>query len=143
MGIHRPLPWRTVHRYNEPRIRLPMDELAHWFLPLITSLGIVEPDRPCLPPYKRHYPPETEILPHYSVASWATLLEANTHLSWGLKTARDAPTYIYPVPSRPHYFMKLGKFQASRIHQMRSGRSYLDAHKDPLEQDPDPACRRC
>ena len=143
VGIRRPLPWRTVHRYNEPRIRLPMDELAHRFLPLITSLGIVESDRPCLPPYKRHYPPETEILLHYSVASWATLLEANVHLSWGLKTAQDAPTYVYPVPSRPHHFMKLGKFQALRIHQMRSGRSYLAAHKDPLGQDPDPACRRC
>ena len=39
--------------------------------------------------------------------------------------------------------MKLGKFQASRIHQMTSGRSYLAAQADPLDQDPDPTCRRC
>ena len=143
VGIRRPLPWRTAHRYNEPCIHLPMDELAHRFLPLITSLSIVEPDQPCLPPYRRHYPQDTEILLHYTVAAWATLLEANAHLSWGLKTARDAPTYSYPVPSRPHHFMKLGKFQASRIHQMRSGRSYLAAHEDPLGQDPDPTGHWC
>ena len=52
VGIRRPLPWRTAHRYNEPRIRLLINELAHRFRPLITSLSIVEPDRPCLPPYK-------------------------------------------------------------------------------------------
>ena len=143
VGIRRPLPWRTVRRYNEPRIRLPMDELAHRFLPLITSLSIIEPDRPCLPPYKRHFPPDIDLLPHYSVNSWMTLQEANAHLSWGLTTARDAPSYQYPVPSRPHHFMKLGKFQASRIHQMRSGRSYLAAQADPLDQDPNPTCQRC
>ena len=143
VGIRRPLPWRTTRRYNEPRIRLPMDELAHRFLPIINTLSLVEPDRPCLPPYKRHFPQHTNILPHYTVASWATLHEANTHLSWGLQMARDAPGYPYPVPSRPHRFMQLGKFQASRIHQMRSGRSYLAAQEDFLVQDPDPNCRKC
>ena len=143
VGIRRPLPWRTARRYNEPRIRLPMDELAHRFLPLINTLSLVEPDRPCLPPYKRHFPPHADILSHYPAASWATLQEANTHLSWGLQLARDAPHYPYPVPSRPHRFMQLGKFQASRIHQMRSGRSYLAAQEDFLDQEPDLTCRKC
>ena len=118
VGIRRPLPWRTVRRYNEPRICLPMDELAHRFLPLINTLSLTEPDRPYLSPYKRHFPPHADILPHYTVASWATLQEANMHLSWGLQVAPDAPHYPYPVPSRPHRFMHLGKFQVLRIHQM-------------------------
>ena len=87
VGICRPLPWRMADRYNEPCICLPMDELAHRFLPLINTLSLVEPDRPCLPPYKRQFPPHTELLPHYTVASWATLQKANTHLSWGLHVA--------------------------------------------------------
>ena len=143
VGIRRPLPWRTARRSNEPRIRLPMDELAHRFLPLINTLSLVEPDWPCLPPYKRHFPPHADLLPHYTVASWATLQEANTHLSWGLQVARDAPHYPYPVPSRPHRFMQLGKFQASRIHQMRSGCSYLAAQEDLLDEEPNPTCRKC
>ena len=73
VGNRRPLPWRTVHRYNEPGIHLPMDKLAHRFLPLITALGIIEPDRPCLPPYKRDFPPNANLLLHYSVTSWVTL----------------------------------------------------------------------
>ena len=143
VGIRRTLPWRTARSYNEPCIRLSMDELAHRFLPLINTLSLVEPDRPCLPPYKRHFPPHMDLLSHYTVASWVTLQQANTHLSWGLQVARDAPHYPYPVPSRPHRFMQLGKFQASRIHQMRSGRSYLAAQEDLLDQEPNPTCRKC
>ena len=132
-----------IRRYNEPRIRLPMDELAHRFLPLINTLSLVEPDQPCLPPYKRHFPLHADILLHYTVTSWDTLQKANTHLSWGQQVARDAPHYPYPVPSCPHRFMQLGKFQASRIHQMRSGHSYLAAQEDLLDQEPNPICCKC
>ena len=143
VGIRCPLPWRTARRYNEPCIRLPMDELAHRFLPLIDTLSLVKPDQPCLPPYKRHFPPHGDIRPHYMVVSWSTLQEANTNLSWGLQVAREAPHYHYPVPSCPYRFMQLGKFQASRIHQMWSGRSYLAAQADLLDQEPDRTCRKC
>ena len=64
-----------------------MDEFAHRFLPLINTLSKVEPDRPSLLPYKRRFPQDTDILPHYTAAAWATLHDANTHLSWGLDMA--------------------------------------------------------
>src|SRR5205085_8639439 len=49
-GIYRPLPWRTARRYGEPRIRLPMDEVAHRLVPLLNTLDIVQPEQHGMPP---------------------------------------------------------------------------------------------
>ena len=38
--------------------------------------------------------------------------------------------------------MGLCKFVAGRIHQMRSGKSYLAAHPSWSDEDPDPTCPR-
>jgi len=40
-------------------------------------------------------------------------------------------------------FMGLGKFVAGRIHQMRSAKSYLAAHRSWSDESPDPTCPRC
>ena len=53
------------------------------------------------------------------------------------------PYYEYPPSLSPHPFMGLGKFVVGRIHQMRSGKSYLTAHPSWSDEDPDPTCPRC
>jgi len=42
--------------------------------------------------------------------------------------APDPPRYEYRPSLKPHPFMGLAKFDAGRLHQMRSGKSYLRAH---------------
>ncbi|KAG0639848.1 hypothetical protein HOY80DRAFT_1043733 [Tuber brumale] len=53
------------------------------------------------------------------------------------------PTYPYQVSLSPHPFMGLGRFMAGRIHQMRSGKSYLAAHPSWFTEDPSPLCPFC
>jgi len=42
--------------------------------------------------------------------------------------APDSTRYAYRPSLKPHPFMGLSKFDAGRLHQMRSGKSYLCAH---------------
>src|SRR5205085_8917967 len=49
--------------YGKPRIRLPMDEVAHRLVSLLNTLGIVQPEKHGMPPYKRSYPMDTPLLP--------------------------------------------------------------------------------
>ena len=52
--------------------------------------------------------------------------------------------YPFEPPCGPHPFMALPKFLAGRIHQMRSGKSYLAAHRPAWSRDPVlPTCPRC
>ena len=53
------------------------------------------------------------------------------------------PYYGYPPTLSPHPFMGLGKFVAGRIHQMRSGKSYLAAHPSWSDEEADPTCPPC
>ena len=53
------------------------------------------------------------------------------------------PYYEHPPSLSPHPFMGLGKFVGGRIHQMRSGKSYLTAHPSWSDGDSDPTCPRC
>ena len=82
-GQYRPLPWRTVRRYGEPRIRLSMDELAHRLVPLLRTLAIVDPEAHALPPYKLAYPAGTPLLPHFTQRALLLHRDADTHLQWG------------------------------------------------------------
>jgi len=68
---------------------------------------------------------------------------AKQHLlvDWG---SNPAPEYYpYPMAIRPHRFMGLGKFMAYRIHQMRSGKSYLAANTSWENPNPDTTCPHC
>ena len=60
------------------------------------------------------------------------------------ETLHPAPAY-YPYLPRldPHPFMGLDKFVAGRIHQMRSGKSYLAAHPSWWSERPNDTCPRC
>jgi len=44
------------------------------------------------------------------------------------KAAPDPAMYLYQPSLKPHRFTGLDKITAGRLHQMRSGKSYLHAH---------------
>jgi len=95
-----------------------------------------------LPPISLHLtdylPPIPGIVPSYPRLK----LRAKQLLSdWSSTPA--PPSYPYPPSMRPHPFMGLGKFVAGRIHQMRSGKSYLAAHHSWGNPDADTSCPLC
>jgi hypothetical protein len=49
-------------------------------------------------------------------------------------------SYKYLIPGKPRPFMRLGKFQASHIHQMRSSQSYLAAQPTYNKRDNNTIC---
>ena len=51
--------------------------------------------------------------------------------------------YPYRPSLKPHPFMGLNKFAAGRLHQMRSGKSYLRAHPSWNDEDIPTTCPRC
>ena len=51
--------------------------------------------------------------------------------------------YPYPLRLSPHPFIGLGEFMASRIHQMRSQKSYLAAHPSWFNADDSQLCPLC
>jgi len=69
--------------------------------------------------------------------------QAKQHLliDWGSVPAHEY--YLYPPAVCPHPFMGLGKFIAGRIHQMRSGKSYLVVYTLWENPDRDRTCPNC
>ena len=57
--------------------------------------------------------------------------------------APPPPGYPFSPSLTPHPFMGLSKFVAGRIHQMRSGKSYLAAHPSWFNRDLPSLCPRC
>ena len=57
--------------------------------------------------------------------------------------AHPPPDYGYLPSLTPHPFMGLPKFLAGRLHQMRSGKSYLAAHPSWYNWDTPSTCPRC
>ena len=53
------------------------------------------------------------------------------------------PGYSFTPSLTPHPFMGLSKFLAGRIHQMRSGKSYLAAHPSWFNRELPTLCPRC
>jgi len=58
------------------------------------------------------------------------------------KAVPDPARYPYQPSLKPHPFMGLDKFSAGRLHQMRSGKSYLRTHSS-WERDAPTTCPRC
>jgi len=56
--------------------------------------------------------------------------------------APDPSRYPYRPSLKPHPFMGLDRFSASRLHQMRSGKSYLRAHPS-WDEDAPTTCPSC
>ena len=132
-----PLPWNslTITRIRTP---LPIDDLAHLALRYVPATGTFPARLPHLVP-SDFDPPDPPTI------TWPAL-RAKVALSlreeW---VSRPLPAYYLFTPSLlPHPFMWLPKFLAGQIHQMRSGKSYLAAHRPDWCQNPVfPTCPRC
>ena len=64
-------------------------------------------------------------------------------LDWWTKEFPAPSYYPYSPSLTPPPFMGLDKFIAGRIHQMRSGKSYLAAHPSWFNENPDTTCPGC
>ena len=133
-----PLPWR-----HDPssciRTHLPIDDLAHTTLPLLPSVGHLPARLTQL--LQDDTPPAAR-----GLVSWPMIkTKLKTALLADWRETRLPPGYYpYPLSLTPHGFMDLPKFLAGRIHQMRSGKSYLATHRTCLSDGPvDSTCPHC
>ena len=133
----RPLLWKT------PRAtickHLPIDEIAHRTLPLLK-------DSPSFPLHNSQLVPTLSVpLADPPLESYAALKKESRAillLHW-TSLAHPPPDYEYLPSLTPHPFMGLTKFLAGRLHQMRSGKSYLAVHPSSFNQDTPSTCPRC
>jgi len=96
-----------------------------------------------LPPISLHLTDYLPLIPGI-VPSYARLkLRAEQFLLSDWSSTPAPPYYPYQPSTRPHPFMGLGKFVAGRIHQMRSGKSYLAAHPSWGNPDAETSCPQC
>jgi len=124
------LDWRTApDKTRNPRYR------HNAITALAKAAASLLHDVSTLPPISLHLvdylPPIPGVVPSYVRLK----LRAKQLLLSDWSSTPAPPYYPYPPSTRPHLFMGLGKFVAGRIHQMRSGKSYLAAH--PLWENPD------
>jgi len=123
-GSRLPLPWLQPKPPSKNRAHLPLDALPHPMLfllgpdghaPLpVTSQHLLAKTFPA-PPLGRTYPKLKLRCRNLFVKEWED-------------APRDRVRYGYRPSLKPHPFMGLSKFDAGRLHQMRSGKSYLRAH---------------
>ena len=138
-GARLPLQWRKHRPPAKNRTHLPLDALPHSMLfllgpdgldPLpVTSQDLLINNYPAPPPF-RSYPQLKLKFQNLLMQEWD-------------RTAPDPARYPYRPSLRPHPFMGLDKFSAGRLHQMRSGKSYLRAHPSWDSNDPTtcPSCQ--
>ena len=133
----RPLMWKTPR--TTIRKHLPIDEITHRVLPLLerrSSLPLLNPhlvptlSLPPLDPPRDSYVTMKKESGSILLRQWSTL-------------APPPPGYPFSPSLTPHPFMGLSKFLAGRVHQMRSGKSYLAAHPSWFNRELPSLCPRC
>ena len=122
------------------RKHLPIDALAHLTIPLSDGLSR-------LPLVLAIPPPAGENI-HLSLLMARTYKALKVRSQLRMLTEWDSlhpPSDYYKYPCRldPHPFMRLDKFIAGRLYQMRAHRSYQAAHPSWWSEDPDASCPRC
>jgi len=99
------------------------------------------------PPSEGQPPPGSRSLPpHDTMTNPYRALKGRTRLLLLEEWRRLAPPPSYntfPLSLTPHPFMRLGKFMAGRIHQMRAQKSYLAAHPSLSRAAEPRLCPRC
>ena len=132
-----PLPWKASAK-TRIRTRLPLDDLAHLVLLFVPRTGT-------FPARLSHLVPSDFPTPPVPSISWPSLkAKVRERLVEEWAAIPLPPYYPFTPTAVPHPFMGLPKFLAGRIHQMRSGKSYLAAHRPTWYDDaPLPACPRC
>ena len=137
-GARLPLPWWRPRPPAKNRTHLPLDALPHSMLfllgpdghgPLpVTSQHLLEESYPDPPP-GRSYPQLKLLCKKLLMEEWE-------------EAAPGSERYAYRPSLTPHPFMGLSKFDAGRLHQMRSGKSYLRAHPS-WDDDGPTTCPSC
>jgi len=123
-GSRLPLPWIQPRPPSKNRAHLPLHALPQSMLFLLGPDGLN-----ALPVTSQHLlsefypkPPLGRSYPQLKLKCKNLLME-----EWG-DAAPDPARYPYQPSLKAHPFMGLDKFTAGRLHQMRSGKSYLRAH---------------
>ena len=133
----RPRMWKTPQR--NIRKHLPIDEITHRVLPLLDGRSWFPLLNPHLVPTLSVPPPDPP------PDSYSTMKKESRSILLRQWSTMAPPPAGYPFsPSlTPHPFMGLSKFLAGRIHQMRSGKSYLAAHPSWFNRDLPSLYPRC
>jgi len=123
-GSRLPLPWTQPRPPSKNRAHLPLDALPYSMLFLLGQDGL-----DALPVTSQHLlsefypePPQGRSYPQLKLKCKNLLME-----EWD-RAAPDPVRYPFRPSLKPYPFMGLDKFTAGRLHQMRSGKSYLRAH---------------
>jgi len=123
-GSRLPLPWLQPRPPSKNIAHLPLDALPHSMLLLLGPAGHAPLPVASQPLLSETYPtpPPGRAYPQLKLLCRKLLME-----EWE-DAALDSRRYAYRPSLKPHPFMGLSKFDAGRLHQMRSGKSYLRAH---------------
>jgi len=123
-GSRLPLPWLQPRPPSKNRAHLPLDALPHSLLFLLGPDGHAPLPLASQHLLMDHYPepPPGRSYPQLKLKCKNLLMK-----EWE-EAAPDPARYPYRPSIKPHPFMGLDKFSADRLHQMRSGKSYLRAH---------------
>jgi len=137
-GSRLPLPWLQARPPSKNRAHLPLHALPHSMLFLLGPDGLSP-----LPVTSQHllidqYP---EPAPGRSYPQLKLQCRSLLMSEWE-EAAPDPARYPYRPSLKPHPFMGLDKFTAGRLHQMRSGKSYIRAHPS-WDSDTPTTCPSC
>src|SRR5207302_2290604 len=133
-----PLKWDQYKITKSPRRHPPIDAICHSILPLAASIGSFPVMAPHLLP--GHIPTMPADIPDYHALK--ARVRSQLLQDWKL-LCPPHPSYAYEPSLRPHPFMGLDRFTAGRLHQMRSGKSYLAAHTSWDDRDSPKTCPFC
>jgi len=123
-GSRLPLPWLQARPPWKNGAHLPLDALPHSMLFVLGPDGLSPLPVTSQHLLTDHYPEPAlgRSYPHLKLQC------KNLRMEEWVKAAPDPARYPYQPSLQPPPFMGLDKFSAGRIHQMRSGKSYLRAH---------------
>ena len=124
VGSRLPLPWLQPRLPSKNRAHLPLDALPHSMLFILGPGGFERLPVTSQHLLCEHYPPPPLGRPYPQLK----LQCRNLLIKEWEEAAPNPSRYPYRPSLRPHPFMGLDKFTAGRLHQMRSGKSYLRAH---------------
>jgi len=138
VGSHLPLGRLQPRPHTKNRAHLPLDAMRH------SMLFLLGPNRLAhFPVTSQHLlaglyrePPEVRTYPRLRPRCRDLLMQ-----EWEAR-APDPARYPYPPSLKPHPFMGLNKFDAGRLHQIRSGKSYIRANPSWNNYNPT-TCHRC
>jgi len=136
-GSRLPLPWLQPRPPSKNTAHLPLDALPHSMLFILGPGGL-----DLLPVISQHLLRDTFPAPSGRSYPQLKLLCKNLLVKEWEEAAPDPARYPYSPSLKPHPFMGLNKFAAGRLHQMRSGKSYLRAQPSWSDDAPT-TCPSC